>query len=391
MQYEALALGDLFAVTSGGTPSRGNPAFFENGTIPWVKTGDLKEKYIYDAEEKITELAIEKSAAKVFPENTVLLAMYGATIGACSILRTAAASNQACAAFLPTSKVLPEFLYYYLLSQRDTFINDGVGGAQPNISGTYLKRFKIPLPPLETQKHIARVLEQADALRKHAQQMETELNQLAQSLFLEMFGDVEKNPKKWQIKEIGKIADVETGSTPARTTAEFYGGDIPWVKTGEVVDSRICGAEEKITDLAIKKSNCKIFPVNTVLVAMYGQGKTRGRVGLLSIPAATNQACAAILPTDNALPEFIFEYLKLQYSKLRALGRGGNQENLNLSLVKSFPIFVPPLAEQRLFVERKASLDLILEEAKRETEMLSALFDSLVQRAFKGELTAMAA
>ncbi|WOQ86411.1 restriction endonuclease subunit S [Vibrio cholerae] len=202
---EFVTLGDLFKISSGGTPSRREKSYYDNGDIPWIKTGDLHKCRIQQASEYITQLGLDKSSAKLFPKGTVLLAMYGATIGACSILDIEAATNQACAAFLPNEKVDTNYLYYFLISKKNDFIRDGVGGAQPNISATYLKTVSFPLPPLETQKKIAAVLEKADQLRKDCKLLEQELNSLAQSVFIDMFGDPVTNPKGWEIVTIGDL------------------------------------------------------------------------------------------------------------------------------------------------------------------------------------------
>ncbi len=196
MSWKEEKLGELFEITSGGTPSRDNPDFF-SGNIPWFKTGDLKSYRLTNSEEFITQEALENSAAKIFPKDTVLLAMYGATIGAAGILSIEAATNQACAAFLPSKHVNPEFLYYFFLHNKQQLINKGVGGAQPNLSGRLLKDLKIPLPPLEVQKKIAAVLEKADALRRKREEQIKRLNDLLQATFLDMFGDPVTNPKGW--------------------------------------------------------------------------------------------------------------------------------------------------------------------------------------------------
>ena len=124
---------------SGGTPSRKNPNFFI-GNIPWIKTGELVNKYVRDSDEKISDEAIKKSSAKVFPAGSVGIAMYGATIGKLSIFAVDASTNQACAVAVPLEELLSnEFLYYYLLSERRALIDSGKGGAQPNISHGLLK------------------------------------------------------------------------------------------------------------------------------------------------------------------------------------------------------------------------------------------------------------
>ncbi len=122
MNYKSLD--SFFEIVSGGTPNRSNPEYY-GGNIPWIKTGDLKNKYIVNSPEKITELGLNNSSAKVFPVNTVLVAMYGATIGACSILNIEAATNQACAAFLPSEEINHEFLYYYVKNIRGLLIKKG--------------------------------------------------------------------------------------------------------------------------------------------------------------------------------------------------------------------------------------------------------------------------
>lgn len=151
-------LDEIAIWSSGGTPSRSKPDFFK-GTIPWIKTGELGHKVITKAEEHISEEAIASSSAKIFPRGAVVLAMYGATIGKVSILGINAATNQACAVGIPDA-VSSEFLYYFLLSQTQNFIDAGKGGAQPNISQTIVKKWPIELPPLKEQFRIVAKLEE---------------------------------------------------------------------------------------------------------------------------------------------------------------------------------------------------------------------------------------
>lgn len=138
-------------VTSGGTPSRQRPEFYENGLVRWFKTKELKDCVLSDSEEHITKEALNSSSAKVFPPNTVLMAMYGdgITITSLGILRHEAATNQACCAMIPKSTVCdPRFLYYSLLNHRDDFIRIASGGAQRNLSGSLIRRFALNVPPL---------------------------------------------------------------------------------------------------------------------------------------------------------------------------------------------------------------------------------------------------
>ena len=188
-------LGDIFTISSGGTPNKNEASYYTNGTIPWVKTGDLKDKYVPEGIECITEEGLNNSSAKLFPKDTVLVAMYGATIGACSILPYEASTNQACAAFLPREDVFPEYLYYFFNSKKDQFVTDGVGGAQPNISAGYLKNVNFDLVLLEEQRTIIDVLNKVDNLISFRKEQLSKLDELVKSRFIEMFGDPIDNPK----------------------------------------------------------------------------------------------------------------------------------------------------------------------------------------------------
>lgn len=157
-EWEVLKVADVAKTTSGGTPSRNNPEYF-NGSIPWIKTGELKEKYIYDTEEKITEEAVKNSSAKLVPKNSLIVAMYGATIGNVSINKIDATTNQACCVIIPQKERLNyEFLYYLLAFWKEKLIKLGAGGAQPNISQQIIKNLLIPMPSLKEQMEIANIL-----------------------------------------------------------------------------------------------------------------------------------------------------------------------------------------------------------------------------------------
>ncbi len=207
LKVKQIKLGDILTVSSGGTPSRKIDEYFVDGNIAWVKTGDLKGKFVNASTEYISKLGLDNSSAKLFPPKTVLLAMYGATIGACSILQFEAATNQACAAILPSDVCNEVFLYYYFLFIKPSLINKGVGGAQPNISAGLIKNLEIPLPPLPEQQKIASILDVADSLRQKDQQLIEKYTALSQSLFLEMFGDPLANPNKWPIISLGNIIE----------------------------------------------------------------------------------------------------------------------------------------------------------------------------------------
>lgn len=153
-------IGDLFFTTSGGTPLKGHPEFYVNGTIPWVKSGELKSKYLYNAETLITEEALKNSSAKYFPVNTVAVAMYGATIGKTSIFKKELTTNQAICGIFPNTHILPEYLYYFIQAKIQDYLSIAFGSGQPNISQEKIKETLFPLPPLSEQKRIVYKLEE---------------------------------------------------------------------------------------------------------------------------------------------------------------------------------------------------------------------------------------
>lgn len=202
-----VSLQDVARWGSGGTPSRKNPEYFI-GTIPWLKTGELGEKYVRATEEHISEEAVENSAAKLFPKGAVCVAMYGATIGKASILGIDAATNQACAVGVPYPEAADsEFLYYFLSSQRRSFINAGIGGAQPNISQGLIKSWPIPLPPLAEQKRIvAKIEELFSELEAGEESLRVARRQLGvyrQSLLKQAFEG--KLTEKWRTQNPEKL------------------------------------------------------------------------------------------------------------------------------------------------------------------------------------------
>lgn len=278
-------------------------------------------------------------------------------------------------------KLNPLFTYYYLKSLD-------IPSAGYSRHFKFIKNKKLNFPEsLKDQKRIAQVLSNCESLILKRKESIALLDELLKSTFLEMFGDPVRNEKNWSKIKISELIKVGTGSTPSRKRKEeFYDGSINWAKTTEVNGTRIYQTSEKITALALKNSNCKIYPVNTILMAMYGQGKTRGNVGLLKIEAATNQACAAIKPSDNVNQIFLFELFKNSYLYLRSLARGGNQENLNLKIVGNLDIIYPPIKLQDNFESIVEKIETIKQSYQTHLQELENLYGSISQKAFKGEL-----
>ena len=266
-------------------------------------------------------------------------------------------------------ELLQSYLNHHILHLNDDIYNLGKGAAQRNLDVKSLRNLIIAIPPLSTQLSIVSALDKINELIRLKKEQLKDYDNLAQSIFYEMFGDPVVNEKGWGIKKLGNFCEIGTGSTPSRKNKEYYEGSISWVKSTEVSNCVIDSTEEHISEIAIAETNCTIYPKGTILIAMYGQGKTRGQIAILNIEATTNQAVAAILPSELCDKLFLYYCLHLMYENIRSMARGGNQANLNLAIVRSINIILPPLPLQQLFAQR---IELI---EKQKAEIQSTIAD----------------
>lgn len=177
MSIPLVKLGEVAETTSGGTPSRGNKKFY-NGDIPWIKSGELPDGEIKCVEETITQLGLESSSTKLLPAGTLIIAMYGATVGRLGLLTFPAATNQAVCAITPSEKLDRDFLFFWLLRSRENLIATSIGGAQPNVSQSVIRDLEIPLLPIEQQRQIAaRLKAQLAEVAKARQAAEAQLEE----------------------------------------------------------------------------------------------------------------------------------------------------------------------------------------------------------------------
>ncbi|MBF9676953.1 restriction endonuclease subunit S [Streptococcus pseudopneumoniae] len=279
------------------------------------------------------------------------------------------------------SNVKMKYLYYFLDKYIEILRYQSIGGVIKYIKFNNLSNALVPMMSVSEQENIIQNFEKIDYLISKRSQQYTELSNLVKSRFNEMFGDFYTTlfPKY----KIGEKFEVSSGSTPSRDNKLYWdSGTINWVKTTEVINREITETEEKITKFALENTSLKLFPVNTILIAMYGQGQTRGRSAILKVESTSNQACGAIFPNKIDNPVFIWHQLMLRYSELRELGRGGNQPNLNGQLIKNFELIFPPLALQNEFADFVAQVDKSQLAIQKSLEELETLKKSLMQEYF---------
>lgn len=240
-----------------------------------------------------------------------------------------------------SENVLPEFLPFFMMSEVFWIraIEISVGSLSPTINWRVLAKQEFLIPPKDQQAELAELFWSMDQVIEKELVLLDRLNSTKFSVQRNSFD--KKGLSMIEIEQCGKVF---SGGTPSRKKEEYWNGKIPWVKTAEVNYGFISETEEKITETGLEKSATKMIKPYSILVAMYGQGVTRGRVAINSIPVSCNQACAVIEPNEKYEAEFIYNYLEFKYEELRSLAHGANQQNLNLKMIKNFR--VPDLSKK---------------------------------------------
>jgi type I restriction enzyme, S subunit len=191
----------------------------------------------------------------------------------------------------------------------------------------------------------------------------------------------------WEVKKLGEVADISSGGTPDRAIPYFWNGNIPWVSTTLIDFNTIKETNEFVTDEGLKNSSAKLFPIGTLLMAMYGQGKTRGKIAVLGIEASTNQACGAIMVNKSVVDYlFVFQNLSKRYDEIRDLSNQGGQENLSGGIIKGIPISFPTLPEQQKIAIFLSTVDEKLQTLKKKKSLLEAYKKGVMQKIFSREI-----
>lgn len=381
---EYVKLGDLYKIASGGTPSRRKNEYYENGNIAWIKTGDLKQRDLVESSEYITELGLENSSAKYFPANTVLIAMYGATIGSCSILRIEASTNQACAAFTPIEGVIPEYLYYFFKFSKKKIISLGVGGAQPNISGTILKGIKIPICDLSVQQKIVNILDKAQFLiNKRKEQIEA-CDELIKSLFYEMFGSMNNKKTKWDVELLSNVAEYFIGLT-------YKPADVSDTGTVVLRSSNIQNNHIDFGDIVrvSKEVKDKLFVQKGDILMCSRNGSARLVGKVAQIPELDENMTFGAFMTiiRSRYNTYLLNYFRTEAFRVQiASGATTTINQITKRMLDGIYLPIPPLNLQNKFAEQVEQIEKQKELLQKSLIELENNFNSLMQRAFKGEL-----
>jgi type I restriction enzyme S subunit len=393
-----VALKECVDVVSGSTPKTSVPDYWD-GTIPWVTPKDLSEldgKTIDDTPRKITQSGLDSCSARLLPPGSVLFSSR-APIGHVAINTVPMATNQGFKSFVPGKSVDASYLYWWLKAHREQLEDLGNGATFKEVSRAVVERVEIPLPPLDEQRRIAAILDQADALRRARRRAIERLNDLGQAIFYEMFGDPVTNPKGFQTGTIESLAAHEKGAVrcgPFGTqlkVEEIVDEGIPLLGIDNVKDNNFNPKTEKY--LTFKKAQAlKSFNVKAgdVLVTRMG---TIGRSCV--VPEGYGDARISyhlfrVRPNPQiCLPEFLSETISRSgsfQSQLRKLAHGAIMAGLSTSDLKQVRFLIPPLEQQVEFLQRFKSLECQSVKMLAHQAYLDTLFSSLQQRAFRGNL-----
>lgn len=353
--------------------------YLNEDKLLYVESGCVKEKqFLKEFDILITASTGSKSA---IGKNAQLLKKDRFTFGAfCKVLRA------------KQELVDPLYLgYFFKRKEFRAYISNVVEGANiNNLKKEHIDELDIPLPPLPVQKQIAAVLEKADTLRGQCQQMEQELNALAQSVFLELFGDPVSNPNKWVTKKLKDIVSIQSGATPSKANDDFWKGNFPWVSPKDMKSTYISNSIDHISESVFKETNLKRISRDTILIVV------RGMILVHTVPLAItikdvsiNQDIKAMKVLDDSIePLYLLWCLKSQHdhilSKVSTAAHG--TKRLDMPDLVGLDICVPPIGIQGKFVEVIKKLDEQLTFAKASVSEHESIFHSLMQRAFKGEL-----
>ena len=337
-EFEFIKIGDIFKTSSGGTPLRNKNEYYENGAIPWLKSGEVAQGYIYKSEEFITDLGLKNSSAKLFPINSVLVAMYGATAGQVGILKFESTSNQAICAIYPNENVIPEYLYFILKQQTQNFVALSGGGGQPNISQQIIKEFEIPLPPLEIQEEIVKEIEGYQKIIDGAK------------MVVENYKPNIKIKPEWEMVVLGELCEVVRGSSPRpQGDRKYYGGAIPRLMVADLTRDGmyVTPILDSLTEEGAKKSR----PMKKGEVVMAVSGNP-GLPSILAVDACIHDGFVGYRNlSEKIIPQFLYYILFKNMVSNKAKSDGAVFLNLTTSQIKEFITPIPPIEEQKQMIE----------------------------------------
>ena len=391
---------------SGGTPSRSNKSYY-GGNIPWLKTGDLNDGLISNIPESITEEAVANSSAKINPTGSVLIAMYGATIGKLGILTFPATTNQACCACIEYEVVAQMYLFYFLLSQRTAFIEKGGGGAQPNISKEIIVNTYIPLPPLSEQHRIVAEIKKWFTLIDQIEQGKTDLQttiKQTKSKILDLAihgklapqdpndepaiellkrinpdftpcdnGHSRKFPQSWCSVTVNDVCSIIGGVSYNKADIQDTG--IRVLRGGNIQNGKVIDCfDDVFIPLSYQNNDNQVQHGDIIVVASTGSQTLIGKTGFADRDIPKTQI-GAFLRIVRLKQKALSSYIRLIFQTddykgyIRNVAKGSNINNVKNAHLQNYQIYLPPLEEQQRIVQKIEELFSVLDNIQKALEV----------------------
>lgn len=374
--WKTCKIGDIFNTGSGGTPSKNKNEYYEGGNIPWLRSGEVAQGLIYESELFITEEGLKNSSAKLFPKDTVVIAMYGATVGQVGVLKKEMTTNQAICGLFPNPNYSPVFVMYFLRSMREEYLKEAAGGAQPNISQAVIRNTDIPLIPLSEQQQIVEELDLLSGIIEKKKEQLRELDNLAQSIFYEMFGDPVANEKGFPTSTVGEnVTDVKYGtSRPACENGKFK-----YLRMGNLtLNGHLDLTDLKLIDIPDNEIEKCIVRRGDILFNRTNSLELIGKTCMFDLDEPMVIAGYIIRVRFNEFvnPRFISVLFNMpEYKKLlKGMAKGAvNQANINSKELQSIRIILPPLSLQQSFASKIEAIEkekALIKQSITETETL---------------------
>ena len=380
--WEIKKLGDIAKFYRGLTYSKGDEVPSSTNMVLRSNNVDLETNaLVYDDMKCLREDLLVDEDKKV-KANSILICMSNGSkqhIGKVAYIQDNIdyAFGGFMGLIVPTKDIEGKYLYYSCVSHHFKHFLAGIGNGIgiTNLRFSDLSSYCFPVPPIAEQEKIVAELDCLSGIIEKKKQQLKELDNLAQSIFYEMFGDPVENDKGWEQKTIGSFSKCVAGATPSTKVKEYWdGGTIPWLSSGEVGNGRIYATEKHITQEGYDNASTKLIPPHTVVMALAGQGKTRGTVGVAEIPLCTNQSICSIITNDGVNVDFLYYQLRYLYHELRDISNGdGGRGGLNLKLIQGFKVLVPPYDLQQDFASKIEAIEKqkeLIAQSIKETETL---------------------
>lgn len=395
--WSAVALKWVADIYAGGTPDKANLDYWENGTVPWLNSGAVNAGVITKPSELITEDALANSSARWVPARSVVIALagQGKTKGTPARLEIDSTTNQSMAAVVPSSAVDYRFVCFWLSVNYQSIRNLGGGDLRDGLNLQHIGSIEIPLPPLSEQQTIADFLDveaaKIDTLVTEQEGLVGVLRERRSAVIAQATGWSDGPPPHWNWKRLSWLFRATgSGTTPApEDIVEPDRHTIPWVTTGELREATVTTTRKAVTAESIATySALKVHPAGSLLIAMYGA--TIGRMGILGVPAASNQACCALIEPVECVAKFVQYSLQAAKHELVLDAAGGGQPNINQDKVRSFRIPVPTLNEQHQIVahldEQIEKIDALIAEAEGVVAVAKERRAALITAAVTGQI-----